>query len=178
MTMPANIIVGANDGDLIEELRYGAEEIARKLMPRRPVTIVTAISIDEVQRERTADTLLLIVAAALPQGPSGDAAEQPALDFVRSMEPEQNRPPCILVTSQMDHVFMAQRIKGCEALFVNRSTDYVRYCVDLARKLSVIADASPHRLRDPRIRPALPFRSRRSYRRWRCRKTLQVRSSR
>jgi len=151
MTMPANIIVGTNDGDLLEELRYGAEEIARKLMPRRPVAIVPATSIDEVQRERTADTLLLIVAAALPQGPSGDAAEQPALDFVRSLEPEQDRPPCILVTSQMDHVFMAQRIKGCEALFVNRSTDYVRYCVDLARKLGVIADASSA---EPPPRPA------------------------
>lgn len=141
--MEANIIVGSSDADQLIELMSGAKEIAKRLKPQRAVTIRLAASVDDVQRKLNSDTLLLIVTASLPQSRSSTANDQqPALDFISSLQSKLQSPPCILVSDRPEHFRVAQRMKKCELLFIDSSTDYLEDCVQLARMLGTIVDAA------------------------------------
>ncbi len=141
MSRRANIIVASTDGDQLAELLDGANEISDALKSECEVSPRVATSIDDIRAKRTQDTLLLIIAASLPQSRSScDQDMQPAIDFVRSIATGPNALPCILVSERLEHYRVAQSIRCCELLVVDNTTDYVDYCLQLARKLDVIRD--------------------------------------
>jgi hypothetical protein len=143
MGRKANIIVASSDGDQLAELFNGANEVKKALNVDGGVTLDVATSIDDIRNKRTPDTLLLIIASSVPQSRSScDEDEQPALDFVRSIAHEQQPLPCILVSERLEHYLLTQQLKYCELLAVDNTTDYVDYCLRLARNLGVVREAA------------------------------------
>jgi hypothetical protein len=143
MGRTANIIIASSNGDQLAELINGANEIAQALKGEYDVSPRVATSIDDIRRKRNPDTLLLIIAASVPQSrSSSDEDEQPALEFVGSVADEQQALPCILVSDRYEHYRLAQRLNYCELLVVDSTTNYVDDCLRLARKLGVVREAS------------------------------------
>lgn len=137
----ANIIVASSDGDQLVELINGANEISEALKAEYDVSPRVATSIDDISAKRTQDTLLLIIAASLPQSRSScDQDDPPAIDFVRTVATGPDALACILVSERLEHYRVAQSIRCCELLVVDNTTNYVDYCLQLARKLDVIRD--------------------------------------
>jgi CHAT domain len=160
MDRKANIIIASPDGDQLAELVGGANEIAEALKPDYDVSPRVATSIDDIVKKRSSETILLIIAASLPQNrSSSDEDDQPALDFVRSVAMGPGALPCILVSERLEHYRLAQGIKYCELLVVDSTTDYVDYCLQLARKLGVVRDATfaPRSFASPPLSPADPM---------------------
>jgi hypothetical protein len=141
--MPRNIIVASSEGDQIEELANGARAIAAQMEPRAQTLVKIALSIEELQRKQNAETVLLIVAATLPQQiSSSDAEHEPGLSFVKTLSSQEKRPACILVSARYEHYRAVQGIKRCELLVVDNATRYIEQCLQLARKLELIPDGS------------------------------------
>lgn len=137
-----NIIVASSDSDQLDELLNGAQEIASGLVPRGAVRI--AMSVEEVSQKRhpeSSETELLIVAASLPQHRSSpDDQHEPGLNLIKLVDSEARPPACILVSDRVEHYRAVQSIKRCEWLAVDGSTDYIGQCLQLARRLGVVAD--------------------------------------
>jgi hypothetical protein len=148
--MASNIIVGSSDGDQLDEMTNGAQKIAESLTPRVEVSVKFATSIDDVVRKRSPETILLIISTSLPQSRSSSVTEdEPALEFIKSLRAEPQAPPCIVVSDLSKHLRPISRIKGCELLFLDGSTDYVEDCLQLARKLGVVREESSPASPDP-----------------------------
>jgi len=143
--MPWTIIVATSDAAQLELLVQGAQEIAKQIKsPGGSTLIMEATSVDEVERKRQrrhdGASQLLVVAASLPNVQSSPNPEaQPGLDLIKSVAQEAEPPACILVSDQLEHYDVAQGIERCEWLAVNSCTNYVKQCLQLARKLGVIS---------------------------------------
>src|SRR5262245_19387471 len=138
--MAWTIIVASNQGDQLDALTDGAQEIAA--MMDEGATVVQASSVEQV-RKRLKSAVdrkqLLIVSASLPsRDASPDPHAVPGLDLVKAIAQEPEPPACILVSQDMKHFLAVQPIRRCELLYVDCSTDYVRDCLQLARKLELI----------------------------------------
>jgi hypothetical protein len=136
--MPWTIIVASEDGDQLDELMNGAQEIATAI----GAAVVPAESVEEVQKRRRAAAgrnQLLILSAYLPGDGSHDPQAALGLELIRSIAQEPDAPPCILVSRDPNHLSRVQEIARCELLLVGCETDYVRDCLRLARRLGVVA---------------------------------------
>jgi hypothetical protein len=156
--MAWTIIVASSQGDQLDALIEGAQTIAEAI---GQATILTAASVEEVHKRRkfsAKNDQLLIVAVSLLSAASGaGAGATPGLDLVRSVASEAAAPRFILVSDDMKHFLAVQDVPDCEVLFVDCSTDYVRNCLQLARRLGVIkAGAAPGAARDRAIPDASP----------------------
>jgi hypothetical protein len=140
--MSWTIIVASSDGDQLEELAEGAEQIKARLTSSDHVSIRTAASVEEVRNWRSvagSRRHLLIVAATLPyRQSSADRDGEPGLELVRSVGQEPEPPVCILVSERIEHYRAVQGLNYCELLAVDCSTNYVEECLALARKLAVV----------------------------------------
>jgi CHAT domain len=151
--MSWTIIVASGDGDQLDELVNGAQEISDLINASGGGTsIVTASSVDDVRKRRTAAgsrRQLLIVSATLPYRQSSpDRNAEPGLELIKSLGRETEPPACILVSERSEHYRAIQGLKYCEWLIVGSSTNYVEQCRILAGDLGVVqidptSDASP-----------------------------------
>jgi hypothetical protein len=147
--MAWTIIVASSQGDQLDALTDGAQEIAAKMGDS--ATVVQATSVEQVSKRRKSAVgreQLLIISALLPsRDASPDPHAVPGLDLIKSIAQEPEPPACILVSQDMKHFLAVQPIKRCELLYVDCATDYVRDCLQLARKLELIgtcaAQAAP-----------------------------------
>jgi pentapeptide repeat protein len=141
-TMAWIIIVASSDGDQLEMLMEGAQKIAAAIDGNRS-SVLAAMSVEEVRKRRNAAIRrdqLLIVQAALPSRDSSTNPEVlPGLELIKSIAREPKSPACILVSEYIEHLRIVQSIERCELLRVNASTDYVSDCLQLAKKLKVVA---------------------------------------
>jgi FtsZ-binding cell division protein ZapB len=140
--MSWTIIVASSQGDQLDELRNGAQEIARAIGVAG-IEVVEASSVEAVQEQRKSAShrkQLLIVAASLPSRESTRAPHAlPGLELIKSITQEVEAPPCILVSQEIKHFLAVQAIRRCELLYVNCETDYVRDCLQVARRLEVVS---------------------------------------
>jgi hypothetical protein len=142
--MPWTIIVASSQGDQLDVLLQGAEEIAKKIKSDGGSNFVTdADSVEEVMRKRRrrrdgGQQLLIVTASLRNDQLSPDCRAQPGLDLLKSVAQEPDPPACILVSDQPEHYDVVQEMDRCEWLYVSSSTDYVKKCVQIARKLRVI----------------------------------------
>jgi hypothetical protein len=141
--MPWTIIVASGEGDQLDELMNGAQEIATTIADSS--IVVSAESVEEVKKRRTSATgrnQLLIVSACIP----GEASHEPqaarGLELIRSIAQEPDAPHCILVSGDINHLSPVQEIARCELLYVGSETSYIRDCFRLARKLGVVPAAT------------------------------------
>jgi CHAT domain len=142
--MPWTIIVASSQEDQLDVLLQGAEQIAKKIKSEGDSNFVTdAASVEEVkrkrQRRRDGGPQLLIMTASLRNDQlNPDCRALPGLELVKSVAQEPDPPACILVSDQPEHYDVVQEMPRCEWLYVSSSTDYVKKCLQLARKLRVI----------------------------------------
>ena len=140
-TLAWTIIVASNHPDLLDGLADGAGEIAKAI--GGPTVVQTVTSVEELRRRRNADIhrdQLLIVDAALP---SRNLSTNPmlGLELIKSIAREPKAPACIVVSTDIMDYLIVQAIDRCELLQVVVSTNYVHDCLQLAKKLNVIASA-------------------------------------
>src|SRR5947209_1817354 len=126
--MAWTIIVASSQGDQLDALIDGAQEIAAIMCT--DATVVQATSVEEVRKRRKSAICrkqLLIVAASLPsRDPNSDAQAASGLELIKSIAQEAEPTACILVSQDIKHFLAVQSIKRCELLYVDCSTDYVR----------------------------------------------------
>jgi hypothetical protein len=138
--MAWTIIVASSEGDQLDALVDAAQEIAALMSAG--ATVVQATSVEEVGKRRRSAIRrkqLLIVAASLSNRDSNsDPQAAPGLEVIKSIAQEPLAPACILVSPEIKHFLTVRAIKRCELLYVDSSTNYVRDCLQLARKLELI----------------------------------------
>jgi CHAT domain len=149
--MPWTIIVASGEGDQLDELMKGAEEVAAAIGVTGTV-IVPVDSVEGVQKRRKSAAgrkQLLIVSACLPGEGNHDRGDAPGLELIRSIAKEPDAPPCMLVSGDMNHLSPVQEIALCELLYVSCETNYARDCLRLARRLGVVAPSQPESIAPP-----------------------------
>jgi hypothetical protein len=143
--MPWTIIVASGDGDQLDELINGAQEIAKTIADS--TIVVSADSVEEVKKRRTSATgrnhnQLLIVSASIPDEASHEPHAAWGLELIRSIAQQPDAPHCILVSDDINHLSPVQEIARCELLYVGSETSYIQDCLRLARKLGVVPAAT------------------------------------
>ena len=145
--MAWTIIVASSQGDQLDALTEGAEQIAEAISGA--ATVVRATSVEEVRKRRNTamrrDQLLIVEAGLPSREASTDPDILPGLELIKSVAREPKVPACILVSPDLNikHFRIVQALERCELLSVDSSTDYVRDCLQLAKRLKIIASAQP-----------------------------------
>ncbi|UGA43469.1 CHAT domain-containing protein [Bradyrhizobium quebecense] len=132
-----NIVVASGDAGQLELLESGATLVGQQMRPRVPVTIRSVASMQDARKRIDRETALLVIASSW----TGTVETDPGLDLIKSLASKPSSPACILV-GRLELLLSVQPIKRCELLVVDCTTDYVRQCVILARRLDVIQDES------------------------------------
>jgi hypothetical protein len=145
--MPWTIIVASREGDQLEALIQGAQEVAAAITEPGTVVMQTE-SIGKLRNRRKSAAKhrqLLIVVASLPDETNPTATES-GLELVRMSAQETDAPLCIVVSADPNHLAAVQENDRWELLLVNCKTNYVPDCHRLARRLGVFDTNVPAQL--------------------------------